>query len=102
MPPRPGEPWEIFTSGKRNTIRPSRAIQQVIKSKPKDAAAYANLATAYAGQGKLKEEMQNLQKAVALSPDEPVIHFNLAAAYERRKKTDEAIKEYLVVLKNES
>lgn len=79
-----------------------RAVEnyaKAIKNNPKDAAAYANLATACAGQGKFKEEMENLHKAVELLPDDPVIHFNLAAAYERRNRINDAIQQYLYVLK---
>lgn len=72
---------------------------QIIKSNPKDAAAHANLATAYAGSGKTRNEMDSLQKAVELAPKDPIIRFNLAAAYEKRKMTDEAIKAYQQVLK---
>ncbi|MHB8137664.1 MAG: tetratricopeptide repeat protein [Smithellaceae bacterium] len=100
--PDAGSAWRAMGDVYLRKKKYNRAIEsyvQVIKMKPEDGAAYANIAAAYAGLGKLKEEMQNLQKAAALMPDEPVIRFNLAAAYEKRKMTDEALKEYLYVLK---
>ena len=66
----------------------SPTISGFFRKKPDDAATWANLATAHAGKGKFKEEMECLQKAVSLAPDDPVIHFNLAEAYEKRDKMD--------------
>ncbi|MBP1710623.1 MAG: tetratricopeptide repeat family protein [Deltaproteobacteria bacterium] len=84
---------------KRNYTRAIESYGQAVRIKPQDGAVHANMAAAYAGMGKLKEEMQHLQKAAVLMPDEPVVRFNLAAAYEKRKMTDEAVREYLHVLK---
>ena len=59
--------------------------KEVLKKQPRNAVAYANLAAAYAGAGKWSEELDNLKKAVSISPNEPTIHFNLGASLRKAK-----------------
>ncbi|MCP3916391.1 MAG: tetratricopeptide repeat protein [bacterium] len=75
-----------------------RAFRKALDLDPALHAARLNLGFVLLTEGNAEEGLPLIQEACRGLPDEPDAHFNLAQAYRTANRTDEAMREYQVVI----
>jgi tetratricopeptide (TPR) repeat protein len=70
--------------------------KEVIRQNPNDANGYAMLAFDYDQQGRTREAITELRKAVSLHPELSYLHIDLSVLLDKVHKLDEAKKEYRI------
>jgi tetratricopeptide (TPR) repeat protein len=70
------------------------AYKQAIRRDPKNAAAYANLGSAYAIERDYDRAIQNFDKAIQLDPKNALVYRNRGTAYDNKGDYDRAIQDF--------
>jgi tetratricopeptide (TPR) repeat protein len=87
------------TTVDRDQEKAIEAYRLLLATYPDDYAANSNLGSLYRNQGRNKEALEHLERAVRLAPNQPLGHLNLGGAYMDEGRFDDARRELEDVLK---
>ena len=84
--------WSILTIRQNNYWRePIAFYKRTLEFSPYSDKAHSNLATIYAGIGKIEEAIEHYKKAIEINPAKPHGYYNLGNVYRENSRSEEAI-----------